>query len=59
MDLVPKPITFVSWFGVARFCNWLHNGQGSGSTKSGAYTLNGAMSGIYTVNFRCAGVDPE
>ena len=45
-----KPITYVSWFDAARFCNWLHNGQGSGSTESGAYTLNGAMSGIYTVN---------
>ncbi|MCX6880143.1 MAG: leucine-rich repeat protein, partial [Verrucomicrobia bacterium] len=41
-----KPITFVSWFDAARFCNWLHNGQGSGSTETGAYTLNGAMSGI-------------
>lgn len=45
-----KPITYVSWFDAARFCNWLHNGQGSGSTETGAYTLNGAMSGIYTVN---------
>jgi formylglycine-generating enzyme required for sulfatase activity len=44
-----KPITYVSWFDAARFCNWLHNGQGSGSTETGAYTLNGAMSGIYTV----------
>jgi formylglycine-generating enzyme required for sulfatase activity len=45
-----KPITYVSWFDAARFCNWLHNGQGSGSTETGAYTLNGAVSGIYTVN---------
>ena len=45
-----KPITYVSWFDAARFCNWLHNGQGTGSTETGAYTLNGAMSGIYTVN---------
>jgi formylglycine-generating enzyme required for sulfatase activity len=45
-----KPITFVSWFDAARFCNWLHNGQGSGGTETGAYTLNGAMSGIYAVN---------
>ena len=42
-----KPITIVSWFDAARFCNWMHNGQGSGSTETGAYTLNGAMSGIY------------
>jgi formylglycine-generating enzyme required for sulfatase activity len=45
-----KPITYVSWFDAARFCNWLHNGQGNGSSETGAYTLNGAMSGIYTVN---------
>ena len=45
-----KPVTIVSWFDAARFCNWLHNGQGSGSTETGAYTLNGAMSGNYTVN---------
>jgi sulfatase modifying factor 1 len=47
---VNKPITYVSWFDAARFCNWMQNGQGSGSTETGAYTLNGAMSGIYTVN---------
>ena len=45
-----KPITYVSWFDAARFCNWMQNGQGSGSTETGAYTLNGAMSGIYAVN---------
>lgn len=41
-----RPISLVSWFDAARFANWLHNGQGSGSTESGAYTLNGAISGI-------------
>ena len=45
-----KPITYVGWFDAARFCNWIQNGQGSGSTETGAYTLNGAMTGIYTVN---------
>ena len=45
-----KPITYVSWFDAARFCNWMQNGQGSGSTETGAYTLNGAMSGIITKN---------
>lgn len=44
------PITFVSWFDAARFCNWLQNGQVSGlqtasTTEDGAYTLNGAVSG--------------
>lgn len=36
-----KPVNFVSWYDAARFTNWLHNGQGSGSTETGAYTLNG------------------
>jgi sulfatase modifying factor 1 len=38
-----RPITFVSWFDVARFANWMHNGQGSGSTETGAYTLVGGQ----------------
>ncbi|MCX6878725.1 MAG: SUMF1/EgtB/PvdO family nonheme iron enzyme [Verrucomicrobia bacterium] len=41
-----KPITYVSWFDAARFCNWLHNGQGSGDTETGAYNLVGASAGI-------------
>jgi len=40
-----RPITFVSWFDAARFANWMQNGQGSGDTETGAYTLNGATSG--------------
>ena len=40
-----RPITYVSWFDAARYANWLHNGQGSGSTETGAYTLNGAVFG--------------
>jgi sulfatase modifying factor 1 len=40
-----RPITYVSWFSAARFANWMTNGQGSGSTETGAYTLNGATSG--------------
>jgi sulfatase modifying factor 1 len=50
-----KPITYVSWFDAARFCNWMHNGQPTGlqtvgTTEGGAYTLNGATSGIITKN---------
>jgi formylglycine-generating enzyme required for sulfatase activity len=41
-----RPITYVSWFDAARFANWMNNGQGTGSTESGAYTLNGASSGV-------------
>jgi formylglycine-generating enzyme required for sulfatase activity len=44
------PVRFVSWYDAARFSNWMHNGQGSGSTETGAYTLNGATSGIITKN---------
>jgi formylglycine-generating enzyme len=46
-----RPITYVSWFDAARFTNWLHNGQPTGAqnastTEDGAYTLNGATSGV-------------
>ena len=40
------PIFDVTWCDAARFCNWLQNGQptgteGTGTTETGAYTLNG------------------
>ncbi|MFM8496759.1 MAG: SUMF1/EgtB/PvdO family nonheme iron enzyme [Planctomycetia bacterium] len=38
-----RPITFVSWFDAARFANWMQNGQGSGSTETGAYALVGGQ----------------
>ena len=44
-SMCAKPVTFVSWFDAARYCNWLHNGRGNGSTETGAYTLNGATTG--------------
>lgn len=34
-----KPVNYVNWYDAARFANWLHNGQGSGGTETGAYTL--------------------
>ena len=40
-----KPVNYVSWFDAARVANWLQNGQGSGSTETGAYTLSGATTG--------------
>ena len=41
-----RPITYVSWFDCARFSNWMSNGQGAGSTETGAYTLlNGQTTG--------------
>jgi formylglycine-generating enzyme len=46
-----RPVTYVSWFDAARFCNWLHNGRPTGlqtaaTTENGAYPLNGATSGL-------------
>jgi formylglycine-generating enzyme required for sulfatase activity len=45
----------VDWFKLARYCNWLHNGKPTGAqnastTETGAYTLNGALSGYILVN---------
>jgi surface protein/YD repeat-containing protein len=51
-----KPVNYVSWFDAARFSNWLHNKvdnnnvTGDAATEDGAYTLNGAMSGIFEAN---------
>jgi formylglycine-generating enzyme required for sulfatase activity len=46
-----RPITYVSWFDAARFANWMNNGATNGaSTETGAYTLNGATSGVFTKN---------
>ena len=44
-----RPITWVSAFDCARFCNWMSNGQPIGfqgllTTEDGAYRLNGATS---------------
>jgi formylglycine-generating enzyme required for sulfatase activity len=34
-----RPVNYVSFWDATRFANWLHNGQGNGSTETGAYTL--------------------
>ena len=34
-----NPVVWVSFFDAMRFTNWLQNGQGSGSTESGVYTI--------------------
>ncbi len=46
-DWANRPVNFVSWGDAARFANWLHNGQPTGSqdantTEDGSYSLNGA-----------------
>ena len=48
--LANLPVVYVTWFDAARMANWMVNGQGSGSTETGAYTLNGAISGIVLAN---------
>jgi formylglycine-generating enzyme required for sulfatase activity len=46
-DFVNRPVNYVSWGDAARFANWMHNGQPTGTqglatTEDGAYYLNGA-----------------
>jgi formylglycine-generating enzyme required for sulfatase activity len=48
--LANRPVVYVSWFDAARMANWMANGQGSGDTERGAYTLNGATSGVFDAN---------
>jgi len=48
-DWANRPVNNVSWGDSARFANWLHNGQPTGTqnlitTEHGAYSLNGATS---------------
>ena len=41
-----RPIAYVSWYDAARFANWMTNGQGSGSTETGAYNFANAPAGM-------------
>jgi formylglycine-generating enzyme required for sulfatase activity len=34
-----KPVVYVSLWDALRFANWLNNGQGTGDTETGAYTI--------------------
>lgn len=38
-SMANHPVNHVSSWDAARFANWLHNGQGTGDTETGAYTL--------------------
>ncbi len=47
-DRANRPVNYVGWGDAARFVNWLHNDQptglqGAGTTETGAYNLNGAV----------------
>ena len=42
------PIGWTNWFAAARFTNWMHNGATrEASTETGAYSLNGASTGVF------------
>ena len=48
------PVNVVTWGDAARFCNWLTNGQptgteGNGTTETGLYTLNGATGALLAI----------
>ena len=36
-----EAVSFVTFFDVVRFANWMENGEGNGDTESGSYTLLG------------------
>jgi formylglycine-generating enzyme required for sulfatase activity len=35
------PVNYVCFWDACRFANWMNNGQGTGDTETGAYSLNG------------------
>jgi formylglycine-generating enzyme required for sulfatase activity len=41
-----NPVVWASFFDAMRFTNWLQNGQGSGSTESGVYTIGNGVNEI-------------
>jgi len=43
-NMANKPVNFVSFFDSMRFTNWLHNGQGAGSTETGVYNIANGVS---------------
>ena len=49
-DSSNRPVTYVSWFDIARYANWMANGEPNGiqsemTTENGTYPLNGVTSG--------------
>lgn len=52
-----RSVNYVSWYDTLRFANWLTNGQGSGDTESGSYTITGGgvNSGTVTMPTHASG----
>ena len=49
-DPAKLPVAYVNWFAAARYANWMSNGGGAtASTETGAYNLNGAVTGVFEV----------
>jgi sulfatase modifying factor 1 len=44
------PVNMVTWYDTLRYANWLNNGQGNGSTETGAYTLGALDSSGVPIN---------
>lgn len=41
-------MAWVNWFGAARYANWINNGgTATSDTETGAYLLNGAVTGVF------------
>ncbi len=42
------PVAYVNWFSAARYANWINNGgTATAGTETGAYDLNGAVTGVF------------
>lgn len=52
-----KPVNYVSFWDAARFANWLNNGQGSGSTETGSYTLGSVTNPVNSSVTRNSGAN--
>ena len=53
-DWLDRPANYLSWADAARFCNWMHNGQPTGTqdlstTEDGSYLLDGAISDAQSI----------
>lgn len=45
-----EPVRYVSFYDGIRLCNWMANGQGSGDTETGSYTLADGITLTRTAN---------